>query len=536
MELLCQNGLTVIVTTHYIEEARTALRVGFMRSGRLLSEESPEELLKIHGLNTLEKVFLKLSQLEDEEKFVNEMSDTNSNTIAENKSDISLKEIKTIKNDYRLTKHEVKERAPNGHLKTKTNHNVMPPEYRRRQSLVNGLIQLREESIISDTNFFCRLFALTVKNFKQMSRNIVLLTFFVLLPSVEICLLIICIGQDVQKIPVSVYNPEKSSQLSEIFLKSIDKKHIHLIKYNTLESAINAVEVNDVWAVIYFAKNFSRSLVLRTYGYLSEEEDKGSGSIQLRIDMSNQVIGTQINKHMSKAYLKFLDNVSEKYEFGLNSMKPIVNNSSPVYGVNEASFNSFIAPGALIVVAYFATTVVTCHLLIKERTDGLVERSLVAGVTPLEFVVSHIILQLFLLCLQVGLKLMVAFMIFSVPNNGSIILATILTFLQGVCGLMFGLMVSAICPDEIYATTLCIGAFFPTVIIGGIFWPLESMPTALRYISQVLPSTLPIESLRSILLRGWNLQQTHVMIGFIITILWMLFFFINAITFFMKKL
>jgi len=60
------ESTTIIITTHYIEEARTASKVGFMRSGRLLAEESPEELLISHCLNTLEAVFLKLSQLEDE--------------------------------------------------------------------------------------------------------------------------------------------------------------------------------------------------------------------------------------------------------------------------------------------------------------------------------------------------------------------------------------------------------------------------------------------------------------------------------------
>lgn len=37
--------ITVIITTHYIEEARQANVVGLMRHGRLLAENSPEELL-----------------------------------------------------------------------------------------------------------------------------------------------------------------------------------------------------------------------------------------------------------------------------------------------------------------------------------------------------------------------------------------------------------------------------------------------------------------------------------------------------------
>ena len=52
--------ITVIITTHYIEEARQANVVGLMRHGRLLAESSPEDLLVQHQMETLEEVFLKL--------------------------------------------------------------------------------------------------------------------------------------------------------------------------------------------------------------------------------------------------------------------------------------------------------------------------------------------------------------------------------------------------------------------------------------------------------------------------------------------
>lgn len=52
--------ITVIITTHYIEEARQANFVGLMRHGRLLAESSPEDLLVEHQKETLEEVFLML--------------------------------------------------------------------------------------------------------------------------------------------------------------------------------------------------------------------------------------------------------------------------------------------------------------------------------------------------------------------------------------------------------------------------------------------------------------------------------------------
>lgn len=52
--------ISVIITTHYIEEARQANVVGLMRHGKILAENSPDELMHQHQLTNLEDVFLKL--------------------------------------------------------------------------------------------------------------------------------------------------------------------------------------------------------------------------------------------------------------------------------------------------------------------------------------------------------------------------------------------------------------------------------------------------------------------------------------------
>jgi ABC-type multidrug transport system ATPase subunit len=41
-----KSSTTIVITTHYIEEARQAHRVGMMRFGKLLAEDSPDNLIK----------------------------------------------------------------------------------------------------------------------------------------------------------------------------------------------------------------------------------------------------------------------------------------------------------------------------------------------------------------------------------------------------------------------------------------------------------------------------------------------------------
>jgi ABC-type glutathione transport system ATPase component len=66
-ELVAASDTTVIITTHYVEEARHAHTVGMMRHGRLLAEDAPERLLHRFRCSSLEDVFLHLCKSEQEE-------------------------------------------------------------------------------------------------------------------------------------------------------------------------------------------------------------------------------------------------------------------------------------------------------------------------------------------------------------------------------------------------------------------------------------------------------------------------------------
>src|SRR5690606_15245373 len=60
--------ITTLITTHYIEEAGSANRVGMMRDGRMLAQDSPAALIDHYQLPSLENVFLNLCQQAEEEQ------------------------------------------------------------------------------------------------------------------------------------------------------------------------------------------------------------------------------------------------------------------------------------------------------------------------------------------------------------------------------------------------------------------------------------------------------------------------------------
>lgn len=108
------------------------------------------------------------------------------------------------------------------------------------------------------------------------------------------------------------------------------------------------------------------------------------------------------------------------------------------------------------------------------------DRSWVAGVTPGEILFSHVITQFVVMCGQTALVLIFMILVFGVTNNGDIIFVIILTILQGLCGMCFGFVISAICELERNAIQLALGSFYPTLLLSGVIWPIEGMPFILR--------------------------------------------------------
>ena len=79
--LVTEHQKTIIITTHYIEEAKQASVVGMMRNGQLLAEEAPNILLERFTLPSLEDVFLKLC-VKDNSRLDSERSNSGSRGLA----------------------------------------------------------------------------------------------------------------------------------------------------------------------------------------------------------------------------------------------------------------------------------------------------------------------------------------------------------------------------------------------------------------------------------------------------------------------
>ncbi|KAK9885990.1 hypothetical protein WA026_014776 [Henosepilachna vigintioctopunctata] len=536
---ITKNGsTTVIITTHYIDETRQAHLIGLLRGGYLLAEESPSRLITQFNAQSLEDVFLKLSVIQN-------MGKRRRSSIAQGVAETItvptgvVNEAATIDDEVCEISGEfgdnisIASRGRRVSISPDTTDIITPMEIPPDEE---PPVKCSEYLKILKTN---HMKALIWKNYLWMWRNIPVMAFIIGLPVLQTILFCLTVGHKPLGLNVAVVNNEidfpdekceltpgcNSTRLSCNYLHFLQNRSINLLYYGTTEEAIHTVEKGAAWATVEIPANFSESLRNRIIrGRSVDEWDLDGSTVLVYQDKSNENIGTFLQRDFYYSLQSFFEDFAISCNYDPKVGRVPIRYEKFIYGEDSPDFTNFAAPGVLLTIIFFLAVALTSGSILLERNEGILERSLVNGITGTELLCSHLITQFTVMVFQTILALFVAFGIFELDQNGNIFLVAFLTILTGFCGMFFGFVVACCCENERSATYMAMGSFLPIVMLCGIIWPIEGMYPILKIVSFVLPLTKSTESLRCILAKGWDLTSATVYEGFIATLIWIMIF------------
>jgi len=383
---------------------------------------------------------------------------------------------------------------------------------------------------VSTSVWLKSLMAVIWKNYIRLKRNPPVLIFEFILPAVQVILFCLCIGGDPFDVPLAVVNDEVIPQASRFFLDAIDKSTIRQVPFSNLTEAIESVRRGETWGAIHIPDRYTQYLQERlTHPGEISNETLTNGTINIYPDLTNLHLALAMENTFREAFIKFAKETLNMFGYDPEAAELPIRVEEPVYGtLKRNGYLEFMAPGVVISITYVMATGLTALAFILEKRDGLLERSLVSGVTTSQILLAHASVQVVVMIIQISLVLAFTFFVFEIPSHGPFFWVVLLILLQGCTGMGFGLLVSAICDEENTAVMMLVGTFYTNLILAGIIWPLEAMPRWLRWLSYAQPQTLPTETLRNILSRGWGISETGVYVGFLVTIAWLIVFLTAA--------
>ncbi|XP_065888001.1 ABC transporter G family member 20-like isoform X2 [Dysidea avara] len=493
LEITSTGNTTIIITTHYIEEARQANMVGLMRAGKLLAQSPPERLITTYGVTSLEDVFLKI--LEQQDSQVDKTTSTETSKIQQD--------------DQECT----------------------PLKYPSYFSGIHFDVPQRPK--------LSNVVALSCKELMKFVRSLFLLFHIVIHSTIQLSILCLAYGQDVKDIKIyhsnfdTAYHSDffnGTFDLGRSFLSHIDYDTIDLETTFDIAEGRDKVQDGSAWGYFSIPKNYSQNYIERLVTVCEGVEDGSpvypdevsGAAIELILDLTDPIIISALNNSLSQAAKgmrrEFLRNTSIP-EFYFN---PLIQINNIVYGGGDLRYTEYFAPALIIGGTMYVGMTLTVTNLITIRKSGLYDRTWVAGVSVIEVVMSQVIGNSFVMLLQMIPAVFFIIYVFNITMEGNIGLVILLAYFEGICGLALGLLISVFLYDEAAALQVSVTLFYPLLLIAGVFWPIESFEKWIQTITYLFPITYPAEGARSILLRGWGITDEPVYLGMVVLVVWII--------------
>ncbi|XP_050442438.1 ABC transporter G family member 23-like isoform X2 [Adelges cooleyi] len=419
--LVKRENRTIIITTHYIQEANKANIIAFMRQGKIIKESSPQSILSFYNTDSLEDAFLQIT------------TESYNPLVIEPSSSLDRK---------------------------------------RRSTTLFDIIQNKDVSISKQ-----RILTLFKKHCVTISRDFVFFFFMFALP-MSLCLLIsFTVGNNFKDITLGVQNKEidisscktmkfsgcifdnnnYNAALSCSVINHLRSYDYDFIQFNDEETALKAVDKAKLYAFISFPNNFTQGI----QQFINGDNDISVNSLLFsHIDNTNVLLKNQIKSHIINASMEAIKNEITRCSF---DTKYITNwDLKFVYGANIISQKHTALGVVFAISVFYYTSVCSAGFLLEEKMDGLLNRALTAGVTMFEVITSYLIVHTLACIVLAALLMLLSFYILQYPLvTTNVIFDLFVGLTLGAwLGFFYGVFVAAIAKNgmEVMQMTLAMGS------------------------------------------------------------------------------
>ena len=313
---------------------------------------------------------------------------------------------------------------------------------------------------------FARLFAIIVKEFIQTKRDRPTLAMMILLPLIQLTLFGFAINTNPKNLPTALVVSDNSA-LTADFVRSLQNtEYFEIIAPNaTFDEADQLLRRGGALFAVHIPVDFTRDVVRGGYpSILIEADATDPAATGNAIAAIQQVADTALLPELQGS-LHYLQPNQAPFELRIHQR------------YNPELITSYnIVPGLLGVVLTMTMVVVTSQAMTRERERGTLENLLSTPALPIEIMLGKIIPFIVIGYVQVFIILSLAYFIFHVPMQGSVILLLILCLPFIAANLSVGITFSTLARNQLQAMQGAIFFFLHPFYYPGSCFPSPACP------------------------------------------------------------
>lgn len=341
-----------------------------------------------------------------------------------------------------------------------------------------------------------RIYAIFVKELKQLSRDRLTFGMIVMVPLVQLLMFGFAINTDVREVPAALVDLNQSSY-SRATVQSLEAsqavKFVH--RYSQIAEAEQAITRGDVKAALIIPADFTARLFYSQGSAANNTIMQFSPQrplAQWLVDGSDTVIAGVIKG----LRVMPLDEILGARPRQLHSYFEVV-----LYFNPEQRSVVNIVPGLLGVILTMTMILFTSVAIVREREQGNMEFLITTPVKPMELMIGKIIPYILVGLIQTLIIVSLGWGIFAVPVAEDLHAFFVVTLVFIFASLTLGLILSTIAKTQLQAMQMTVFVLLPSILLSGFMFPYEAMPHAAQWLAEVLPATHFMRSIRAVVLR-----------------------------------
>ena len=181
--------------------------------------------------------------------------------------------------------------------------------------------------------------------------------------------------------------------------------------------------------------------------------------------------------------------------------------SSLLYNPRMKSAYNFV-PAIMGMLLLLICAMMTSVSIVREKERGTMEVLLVSPIKPLMIIVAKVVPYLLLALAILSVILLMSATVLDVPLQGGLGWILVVSLIYILLALSLGLLISNIAHTQFVALLVsAMVLLLPTVMLSGMLFPVESMPTILQWISAIIPPRYYIQAMRKLMIMGVGIQE-----------------------------
>ncbi|HEU5368517.1 MAG TPA: ABC transporter permease [Ktedonobacterales bacterium] len=353
---------------------------------------------------------------------------------------------------------------------------------------------------------FLRIGALTLRIVRQFLRDPRTLALVFLAPILVMTLLNLVLNNQTSAVSLAVVLPTASDQITTVFNQNLkqalaQQSDTLSVSYIAASDADSALDNGDVNGVLIFPPDFATQL---------QQGNTAAESITLKLDGSNPGAAKALNN----AVAALLQNLAQRAAPASQntgalpsaSPAPTLNSEYVPASSKDYTQTDSLAPLFVGLFAFFFIFLLTSVSFLRERSRGTIERLLISPLSRAELVLGYVVGFSIFAVVQSLLILLYVIYVLRVHYAGNLGLIFLITLALTVGSVNLGIFLSTYARNELQVIQFIPLVIVPQALLGGLFWPVNSLPVVLKQIAYVMPLTWANFGLKDIMLKGKGLE------------------------------